>query len=302
MDRPGADFLDARREVGLQAEKFVARADHAVEPRFVHAHVLEEHLLVFVVEVGDFGFGLGADGDDRRVFGGGVLLDGVKEGIVFKAVFVDVGDVHGGLDREKEERAQNGEFFLGKRHGTRGLRFVQGGKELLAGENELEGFLVAALTRLLGIAVEGLFHGGEVGERKLGVDHRDVFERIDVTGHVNDVVVLEAAHDVRDGVALADVGEKLVAEAFALARAGDETGDVDEFHDRGHDALGLDDFRKGRKARIRHFDDARVRFDRAEGIVFRGDARLRECIENGRLADVGQADDATLQTHNLVLF
>ena len=119
---------------------------------------------------------------------------------------------------------------------------------------------------------------------------------------MNDVVVLEAAHDVRDGVALADVGEELVAEAFALARAGDETGDVDEFHDRGHDALGLDDFRQGRKARIRHFDDARVRFDRAEGIVFRGDARLRECIENGRLADVGQADDATLQTHNLVLF
>ena len=90
VNGPGAHFLGAGREVGLQAEKFVARADHAVEPRFVHAHVLEEHLLVFVVEVGDFGFGLGADGDDRRVFGRGVLLDGVEERIVFKAVFGDV--------------------------------------------------------------------------------------------------------------------------------------------------------------------------------------------------------------------
>ena len=302
MDRPGADFLDARREVGLQAEELIAGADHAIQARLVHAHVLEEHLLVFVVKIGDFSLGLGADGDDRRVFGRGVLLDGVEEGIVFKAVFINVGDVHRGLDRKKEERTKDGDFFFGERNGTRGLRFVQGRKELFAGENEFEGFFVAALARLLGIAVEGLFHGCEVGEREFGVDHRNVLERIDVAGHVNDVVVLEATDDVRDGVAFADVGEELIAEAFALACSGDETSDVDEFHDRGHNAFGLDDFRQGRKARIGHFDDARVRFDRAEGIVFRGDARLRECIENGRLADVGQADDATLQTHNLVLF
>ena len=50
--------------------------------------------------------------------------------------------------------------------------------------------------------------------------------------------IVEAAHDVRDGVGLADVGEKLVAQAFAFRGAGDQPGDVDEFDDGGNDLLG----------------------------------------------------------------
>jgi hypothetical protein len=60
---------------------------------------------------------------------------------------------------------------------------------------------------------------------------------------VDDVVVLEAAHHVGDGVGLADVGQELVAQALALAGAGDQAGDVDELHGRGDLALGLHDFR-----------------------------------------------------------
>ena len=35
----------------------------------------------------------------------------------------------------------------------------------------------------------------------------------------------------------------------------------------------------------------------ASGIVLRRDARLRQGIEKGGFADVGQADDAALETH-----
>ena len=42
---------------------------------------------------------------------------------------------------------------------------------------------------------------------------------------MNNVVVLEAADDMGNGVALTDVGEELIAKAFALARAGNQTGD-----------------------------------------------------------------------------
>ena len=63
-------------------------------------------------------------------------------------------------------------------------------------------------------------------------------------GDVHDVVVLEAAHDVRDRVGLADVREELVAEAFALRGAGDEPGDVDELDRRRQDLLRLDDRRR----------------------------------------------------------
>ena len=57
----------------------------------------------------------------------------------------------------------------------------------------------------------------EVGEDELGLDRLDVAHRIERAGDVDDVLVLEAAHDLDDRVHLADVLEELVAEALALA-------------------------------------------------------------------------------------
>ena len=84
---------------------------------------------------------------------------------------------------------------------------------------------------------------------------------------MRDVWILEAAHDVNDRVGLANVGEKLVAEPFALRRAFDETGDVDELHDGGDGALRLHDRREPGEAGVRDFDHADVRLDGAERIV-----------------------------------
>ena len=64
-------------------------------------------------------------------------------------------------------------------------------------------------------------------------------DRIDLAGDVHDVGVLEAAHDMRDRVGLADVREELVAEALALRRARDEARDVDELDDAGMIFCGL---------------------------------------------------------------
>ena len=96
---------------------------------------------------------------------------------------------------------------------------------------------------------------------------------------MHDVVVVKAAHDVRDGVAFADVGEELVAEAFALARTGHKTGDVDEFHGGGHDALGRDDFGELFKTRIGHFHDAHIGFDRAKREICRLRLRITQTIK-----------------------
>ena len=96
--------------------------------------------------------------------------------------------------------------------------------------------LVAGLRGLLR-ALQAALDGVEIGERQLGVDHFDVVERLDAARDVHDVVVFEAAHDVRDRVGLANVRQELVAEAFALGSAGDQAGDVDELDGRGQDAL-----------------------------------------------------------------
>jgi hypothetical protein len=86
MDGPGADFLDAGREVGLQTEQLVGRTHQAIESGLVETEVGEEGLLVFVVEIGEFGFDLRAEGDDRRAFCRCMLAQAVEVRIVLEAV------------------------------------------------------------------------------------------------------------------------------------------------------------------------------------------------------------------------
>ena len=83
---------------------------------------------------------------------------------------------------------------------------------------------------------------------QLGVDRLEVVLRVHAALDVHDVVVGEAADDLRDRVGLADVREELVAEALALARAADDAGDVDERHGGGQDALGVEDLGELRRA------------------------------------------------------
>lgn len=58
------------------------------------------------------------------------------------------------------------------------------------------------------------------------------------------VVVVEAADDMNDGIALADVSEKLIAEAFTFGSTFHQSGDVHDLTGGGHDASRVHDFGK----------------------------------------------------------
>ena len=187
--------------------------------------------------------------------------------------------------------------------GAHGPRVVERRQDLLERIDEalrLLGFGTLAGLRDLGVARHLFLDRLQVGERELGVDDLDVGDRIDLARDVDDVGIVEAAHDVRDRVALADVREELVAQSFALARAGDQSGDVDELDGRGDGLLRLGDRGQRVETRIGDLDDADVGLDRAEGIVLGRDSGLGEGVEERRLADVGQADDAAFQRHRSV--
>ncbi len=94
--------------------------------------------------------------------------------------------------------------------------------------NSGDAFLVAAASAFLRLDQPAL-EAVEVGQHQLGLHHLDVAQRIDRALHVSDVAVLETAQHVDDGVDLADVGEKLVAETLALRGTPDQPGDIDEF-------------------------------------------------------------------------
>ncbi len=150
---------------------------------------------------------------------------------------------------------------------------------------------------LLARLVERALQRAEIGEHQLGVDGGDVPQRVDAAVDVDHVRRLEAAHHVEDGVDLADVAEELVAQALARARAAHQAGDVDDAHGGREDLLALDEPRELAEPGVGHGDDADVGLDGAERVVLRLRLGGGEGVEQGALADVGQADDSDFEAH-----
>lgn len=232
-----------------------------------------------------------------RVRLGGVGPHGVEVRVVLEAVVLDVGHIHRRLGGDQAQRLEQRPFLVGQAQRAHGLGLVEHLLRLFQHGNQLGGFLVIARLGGLGVALQGLFDRTQVSEGQFGVDDFDIGDGVDLARHVHDVLVFKAAHDVRDGVGFADVGEELVAQAFALGCARHQARDVDELDDCRQHALRLDDLGQRLQAGVRYFHHAHVGFDRAERVVLGGDAGFGQGIEQGRLADVGQTDDAALEAH-----
>src|SRR5210317_1307502 len=107
------------------------------------------------------------------------------------------------------------------------------------------------------------------------------------------VVIIKAAHHHADGIGLADVGEKLVAQSLALGRALHQSGDIDELHSRIEYLLRLDDCSQLVESWIRYGHDTNIRINGAERIILRLYTCLGQRVEQGGFSDVGQTNDAT---------
>ncbi len=148
--------------------------------------------------------------------------------------------------------------------------------------------------------VELLLDRLQVRKREFSIDRLDVVERIDRARHVGDVVIFETAHDVRDGIGLSDISQELVAEPFAFRCARDKARDIDEFHRGRQDLLRLNNICQHIQARIGNRHNADIGLDRAERVVFRRNFVRGQRVEQCRLADVRQTDDATGNSHESV--
>ncbi len=120
--------------------------------------------------------------------------------------------------------------------------------------------------------------------------------------NVNHVRVRERASYLADRVGLANGGEERVAQPLALRSTLDDARDVNERHRRRHEPLGVEDFRKLTQPSVGQGNHANVRLDRRERVVRREHLRAGERVEQGGLADVGQADDADSESHERQLY
>ena len=109
---------------------------------------------------------------------------------------------------------------------------------------------------------------------------------------MGDVFVLKAAHNVHNGVHLADVGQELIAQSLALGRAAHQTGDIDKLDDGRGDLFGIIHLGQHIQPLVRNRHHAGIGLYRAKRIV----GRLRSCLGNGieqrAFADIRQSHNA----------
>ena len=204
-----------------------------------------------------------------------------------------------GFDVKQTEHAEGALFFRLAFEKPRRLAFAQQHQRAVDEVELLLGVLVVALG-LLGEVVDALLEAVEIGEHQLGLDGLDIGQRRDLAFDMGDVGILKAAHHMRDRIDLADGGEELVAEAFALGGAAHQARDIDEGQPRRDDLRRLGDFGQFVEPWIRHRDLADIRLDGAERIIRRlRRSRLGQRVEQRRLADIGQSDDTAFESHNV---
>ena len=105
--------------------------------------------------------------------------------------------------------------------------------------------------------------------------------------------VFKAADNLHDGVDLADVAQKLVAEPLPLAGSLHKPRDIDEFDHGGDEFFGVGDFGEDGEPGIGHDDDPLVGVDGAKWVV----GRLRfprpgDGVKEGGFANVREPDNA----------
>ena len=115
-----------------------------------------------------------------------------------------------------------------------------------------------------------------------------------------DVRIVKTAYDMDDRIDLADIGEELVSQAFALACTAYKTGDIDEFDDGRCIFLRVIHLGQFVQTAVRDRYDADVRLNGAERIVCGFCACFGDCVKQCALADVWQTNDT--QFHEMTSF
>ena len=86
---------------------------------------------------------------------------------------------------------------------------------------------------------------------------------------MDDILVVETAHDMDDGVHAPNMPQELVSQTFPLAGSLDETGDVHNLHGRRENPFRLYILRQLVHPGIWYLDDSHIGLDGAERIIGR---------------------------------
>ena len=119
----------------------------------------------------------------------------------------------------------------------------------------------------------------QISKDQFQVDGLNIAQRIDTAVDVNDIFILKTAHDMDDGIHLADIGQELIAKSFALGSALNQPCDIDKFDNSRRNLFGMVHLAKQTDPFIRDCHHAHIGVDGAEGIVCRLCASFGQRVE-----------------------
>ena len=271
-DGPGPALVLAAGEVGDEAQQSVAGLDQTIQAGLFYPQILQEHGLLLRLQLGDLRLQLGTHGDHLGALRLGPLLyllvvgDGLGIG---KAVLIQVGGIDDGLEGEQLAGADEGGVIL--------LHLVEK--------------LLVALGGLLGL-VNAAVHHLRVGQNELQVNGIHIPDGIRGALHVDDVLVVKAAHHMDNSIGHADVGQKFVAQTLAPAGAIHQTGDVHKLDDSGGSLLGVVHFTQLVQPLVGHCHHTHIGVNGAEGVVGALGAGVGDGVEQGALPNIWKAHDS----------
>ena len=168
----------------------------------------------------------------------------------------------------------------------RGLVSLQNGDQSLC-------VLVASSGYLL-LLSELTLYRFEVFELQFSVYYLLVFYWIDGCSALSHhVVIIKAAYHMYDGVTLAYVSKKLIAQSFAFRRTLYEAGNVYYLAGSRYYSARMNNLGELRKALVGHGNNAKIRLYRTERKVCCLCFCTAQAVEKGRLSNVWKAYNTT---------
>ena len=150
-----------------------------------------------------------------------------------------------------------------------------------------------ALLATAGRALEPPLHMGFISQEQLQVDYLRIDRRVHSSIDMHRVWVLECAHHVADGVALARCPEEFVAEPFSTARTLGEAGDVHPLDGCRCASLRGRMYSESGQILTGYCNRCNIGLNRAKREVrCLRNGLLCDRIEEAGFADIGQAKDA----------
>ena len=298
---PCPHLVGAGSEVGAQVEQCVCGTDQTVHATLLEPEVVEKLATLFIsLQLGDLTLRLGCHHHHVGILPGKCCLHLFDIMITRNGTpLIHIAEIEHRLIGQQEQFASKFLLLLTlDGDATRRAPLLQRLFICLKHtELHLRSLISAGLGSLLRLR-QSTLHSLQILDLQLIIDHLHIAHRVHSRVDMSDIIIIETAEHMDDGIRLADISQELIAEALTLRGPLHEPGDVDDLHRSRDHRPGVAELHEASQTIIGHRDHTHIRFNSTEREISRLCLRIAKTVKESGLADIGQPHDTALQGHN----